>query len=243
VGWVNTSKYDVRDAFEPYAPLLKPGAKEEFERVYRNMGLPIVVVLDRERDGMGRLRGDDHYVSTLHHAPNFADLAREKNAIVLLLSPQKRGPRSFYKELGQARGEETRLTPYTPFNLLHRLADERFLYYDGQTPQLKAMLREMSDAANAWGRPVRGVNTAAGRLGVLSRGEEIPELFAKYALTGKIDFHPPPTQDGDEARYNEVLLRTLPFIFPGFMQFLRDEVPTVVPIDFPPYFDESDEQE
>ena len=241
VGWVDESGRTASDAWEPMVVLVKPGAKEKFAAIYNSVDLPLAVVLRPEGWTPGA-------------APD-VELARKLDAILLVLTVIPRGPTPHYAELGQERGSFERVTPYTPFVVLHRLGDvlSRMQNVDSRLDMAISMLAEIDELfavtvpyVDARGRqrlrpwwyhptempdavPVmsRGVDTAAGRMGVLF---DVPaDLFAKWLLTGRVAYSAtnPPPQSPEEADYRNAVAEYMPQIFRLWSAYLRDNIPAV----------------
>ena len=230
VGWEDTSGRTSRDAFEPQVPLLQKGAKERYAEVYNKVGLPISVLLKKGRTEDRDTSGEGAW-----------DLAVATSSILLVIpiSERDRGP--LYREAGQQRGSSDRVAPFTPFMLLHRLADAS-IESRGVRPLLAPFFVAYENAYARTGmrnRPAperarflsRGVDTAAGRMGVLTE-DFVSDLFAKYLLTGRIAYSPnvPPSESEKEQEYREILAHTLPRMFKVWEEALRDSVPSIVQI-------------
>jgi hypothetical protein len=234
VGWEDTSGRTSRDALEPHVPLVQKGAEGRYAEVYNTVNLPIAVVL----------RPPDWFNGAPFGTPPTTDKERREeamdiavadklSAILLVILVGKRGSSPFYAQKKQARGQRRRETPFTPFTLLHRLADESQPSY--------VWTDEMADMSNGYQDAryetmgvsenlailSRGVDTAAGRMGVLADVES--DLFAKYLLTGRIAYSPtdPPSESGAERKYRALFAKALPPLFQAWERSLREKAPLV----------------
>jgi hypothetical protein len=157
----------------------------------------------------------------------------------------------------QRRGSFYRISPYTPFVLLHRFGDEVidvFLRHrEYKRPPVEAWMKELLDSTKALrahseildaqediraryveietGLKVfgRGVDTAAGRMGVIG-GDYLSDLFAKYLLTGKLAYDPenPPPQSAEEEIFRRAVAKNAPVLFAEIVKKLKKSVPTVI---------------
>jgi hypothetical protein len=180
-----------------YRPLAEQSYKEAFARVPLN-----IHVLFGDYDDLPR----DYELRQMH---------RGKPAVLLVIYTNVR-PGVFPAE---KPGNPNRITPFTPFVLLHRLGDtvrdgrlfieedyEDEEYADGNPDpylsagQLARVSRDLNRAYDDqpsldpqyYSRGVNtGVHTAAGRLSALDNVSETwSDLFAKYLLTQRFDFDP-----------------------------------------------------
>ena len=153
------------------------------------------------------------------------------------------------------RGSIDRLSPFTVFVVLHRLGDRMSAEMqdftsdapkDAQALRLhKELLRaehelltslvaasgEQDDAENIAEKEIysRGVDTAAGRLGVAGI-DYMSDLFAKYLLTGKVAYdpvNPPPIYPG-EAKFRQTVARVALPLFQRYVHILNSRIPRVV---------------
>jgi hypothetical protein len=146
----------------------------------------------------------------------------------------------------EGRDPSRKISPMTPFTLLHRMGDEmhtlwwsRWLMSETLGPYRKFVEtghgfrsnQELLDIGSA------GVNTMAGRNGLLRMPETISDLWAKYVLTGRIDFDPkaPPQTARKrgwtifEQRVRDETHEKICRIFPQVLELARGKVIEVVP--------------
>ena len=224
VGWEDESEYSTSTVSEPYAPLVQKGARDRYAEVYNKVDLPLSVLIRSGRRG-GQRSWD-------------SEMAAATSSILLVVAADPRGAGPFYREAEQRRGSSDRVAPFTPFVLLHRLADVS-VESSKIRPSLAPFLLAYENAYARTGmqkRPAperarflsRGVDTAAGRMGVLTV-DFVSDLFAKYLLTGRIAYSPnvPPSESEKEQEYRETLAHTLPRMFKAWEEALRDSVPSV----------------
>ena len=177
----------------PLRVAYRKGAKDQFEKTYAKIPETIHVVLG------GEFREAPSAVdkSRLNKKDWIAHIPRSLREVVSTVSEE-----SYQKFLGEKRGSPNKPAPFTPFTVLHRLADgyigtmltaftqeqvEAFepppAYYDlSRMMDVAEVLFEVSLRFNA---PV--VDTAAGReMLLLDETNLVADLFAKYVLTGKV---------------------------------------------------------
>jgi hypothetical protein len=224
VGWEDTSGIEPRRAKEPHAMLVKPGARERYAKVYNRVGLPLAVVL--------RPPG-------WHKRPSYTaddlSLAKKLRAVLLVFIVDERLETPFYALPEQRRGSPEREAPYTPFMLLHRLGDSLFesLSASENTPFLSAVgdagyRWAMRDRSGSYTRYSRGVDTAAGRMGVLTE-DYLSDLWAKWLLTGRVAYSAtnPPPESAEEANFRNMVAEYAPQIFRIWYDYLMRSVPSV----------------
>lgn len=186
VGWEDMSGMSPATAWEPLAALVKPGAEAKYAEVYNRVGLPLAVVLEWG----GNLSRSTRFLAQQAES---TQIAKRLNAIVLSIPINKREHKPYYATPHQRRGSMFRISPYTPFVLLHRLGDMMADEVWRPRPGLlavKEMQEELNDAQQEWGGNLsRGVDTAAGRMGVLGR-DYLSDLWAKWLLTGRVAYSP-----------------------------------------------------
>jgi hypothetical protein len=217
VEFIRDSKRTLQDVWPPEAPLLGVRAEEKLRKEYQNVALPILVY---------------YGPSNWEKVTQLEQYANQVRAIVLYVreDPEKASDRGyhFYARAEQQRGQATRITPMTPFVLLHRLGDvlqnnidyrqspagdlEKKaikLYYDGVELVTLADMRRESELrerlkVELQQAPHAGINTKAGRMGVITDWTQgLSELFAKYLLTGVIAYAPPVSDVDLIAAYHE----------------------------------------
>lgn len=141
-----------------------------------------------------------------------------------------------------------KISPMTPFSLLHRMGDEmhtlgwsKWLMWDTLGPYRKFLetghgLRRDEDLLDLGSA---GVNTMAGRNGLLRMPEAISDLWAKYVLTGRINFDPkaPPQSatrkygwNVSEQRVRYDTFGQICLVFPQVLELARGKVITVTPL-------------
>ena len=228
VGWEDRSGLTSKQAQEPYALLLQPGAKERYAEVYNRVGLPLAVDLSPEYTYLGLRPRKVAYQAQEH--------AKRVNAIVLSVSVPAREGSAFYRRHGEARGDMTRTSPYTPFVLLHRLGDA---LRNINIPECSHLTKALDSAeSNYDGNMSRGVDTAAGRMGVV-HNDHLSDLWAKWLLTGRLAYsatNPPPDENlndddpGAEARFRNMVAEYAPQIFRSWYEYLMKKKPMVIDI-------------
>jgi hypothetical protein len=221
VGYIKNTNLTSKDVWEPYAPLLLAKAEEKYAKAYEKVGLNIIVYFG------------DAYLEEL------SALARKHNAVVICVCEKGRysAASPFYQQASEQRGEPTRIAPFTPFVLLHRLGDKLQTGWHGSsaiqealmlagvlwndtailltgrpptTPEKIAQRAEMLRAGPTLENMIAGVDTAAGRMGVLQdTSQMVSDLFAKYLLTGKIAYSPPTSKSAAWNKYYETMREVL----------------------------------
>lgn len=139
------------------------------------------------------------------------------------------------------RGEFRKVSPMTPFTLLHRMGDEmRKLWWSSM------LMEDVTHLYATWSNGFMsdsglktladelvfgsvGVNTLAGRSGLLRIPETISDLWAKYVLTGRIEFDPEAKPKGRDWRPVEQEVRSdmhkaLHRVFPQLLERARGKV-------------------
>lgn len=191
--------------------IYSPRADEVYAERLKTARLPLYIVLG-EKDP-----DDDHWLWNLERRAE--EIAEQGYTVLLLTMPLDKYVESVllranpYRMMGEEgrvkalkRAQELldgadparKISPMTPFSLLHRMGDEMHNNLRWSWP-IKDILepynlfihtysqrseRELLDLGSA------GVNTWAGRNGLLRMPETISDLWAKYVLTGRIDFDP-----------------------------------------------------
>lgn len=191
--------------------IYSPRADEVYAERLKTARLPLYIVLG-EKDP-----DDDHWLWNLERRAE--EIAEQGYTVLLLTMPLDKYVESVllranpYRMMGEEgrvkalkRAQELldgadparKISPMTPFSLLHRMGDEMHNNLRWSWP-IKDILepynlfihtysqrseRELLDLGSA------GVNTWAGRNGLLRMPETVSDLWAKYVLTGRIDFDP-----------------------------------------------------
>lgn len=191
--------------------IYSPRADEVYAERLKTARLPLYIVLG-EKDP-----DDDHWLWNLERRAE--EIAEQGYTVLLLTMPLDKYVESVllranpYRMMGEEgrvkalkRAQELldgadparKISPMTPFSLLHRMGDEMHNNLRWSWP-IKDILEpynlfihtysqrsesELLDLGSA------GVNTWAGRNGLLRMQETISDLWAKYVLTGRIDFDP-----------------------------------------------------
>jgi hypothetical protein len=213
-------EFNSREAEEPKAVMLHPKYGERLAQSYAKVIPNFIVYV-----------GDKKTWAELQH------LAAKNDAVVLWVTVHRRQPNDmpFYMQPLETKGSPFRETPWTPFTLLHRLGDE--LAGADVTMSKVPFLQKMQEAEEkAFDRLqprniqevdallYKGINTQAGRLGLLnSYDQAASDLFAKYLLTGRFDYNPPPTDNPIVADfyatmkllYAEAIETMLSYLVPG----------------------------
>ena len=132
VGWEDLSGTSPAKAEPPFVVLVKSGAEAKYKEVYNRVDLPLAVVLRESRwDGdrgsrllhlpetrPGKLPMSEQSRRAVKQHKEDAALAQKLNAVLLVVSvPGRDGPQN------EPRGSADRVSPYTPFVLLHRIGD------------------------------------------------------------------------------------------------------------------------
>lgn len=191
--------------------IYSPRADEVYAERLKTARLPLYIVLG------GKDPDDDRWGWNLERRAE--EIARQGYTVLLLTMPLDKYVESVllranpYRMMGEEgrvkalkRAQELldgadparKISPMTPFSLLHRMGDEMHNNLRWSWP-IKDILEpynlfihtysqrsesELLDLGSA------GVNTWAGRNGLLRMQETISDLWAKYVLTGRIDFDP-----------------------------------------------------
>lgn len=242
VGWEDTSGLNAATALEPYVPLVKQGSEDTYKKVYTRVDLPIAVAI-RPPGWNGR----KNRAQLLQNQEQDLALAERLGAVLLVttVSARTKGER-WYSADNQRRGSSDRLSPFTPFVLLHRLGDglngESVLSpWRSLHPHLAEIAEDLSALRRLERSAVgvddevetailsRGVDTAAGRVGVLGT-DVLSDIFAKWLLTGRIAYDPvhPPSDTKQEQRYRDFLAAFLPRLMHAWRDYLANNLPMVV---------------
>lgn len=233
VGW----KY-VGDPFMPEEidrvsrPLFSPNAPRVYGEKLKSTILPIFVVIGRPP-------------SESHPGTEAIELANQEAARGNTVLWIKQPVASYLRSLGQSeetierrlklvRGEPSRLSPITPFTLLHRMGDVLRAEFKNEADEICRSFDWVT-----WGADNQtlvkyfssGVNTLAGRSGYFSNPlEAMSDLWAKYLLTGRIDYDPsaggPWHEDGLRARSD--YLAKMQYFFPRWLNRCRGKIISIL---------------
>ena len=218
--------------------MLQPGVSAKYEKVYTQVGLPLAVVISRSETSRERERGYEGWAERERAEAREAEVyARRLNAIVLRVAIPERGATPFYARKHERRGSLFRTSPYTPFVVLHRLGDA--LRNTNVPESAHLMLALLRAEINYDGNMSRGVDTAAGRMGVIG-GDYLSDLWAKWLLTGRLAYsatNPPPERDDEneddpeaEAKVRNMVAEYAPQIFRSWYDWLMKNKPMVINI-------------
>lgn len=171
------------------------------------------------------------------------ELAAQGHAVLVMTRPIE-------KELGgilhRERGDRFRVNSMTPFVILHRMFD-RMKRLSWSRPRIDDCLRNFREwkdgfyffrdvpltgpksEAEMMAMGSTGVNTWAGRNGLLVPDESISDLWAKYVLTGRIDYDKDATKDGVpwgpvEQSLRDDFSQCLHKIFPEFLEESKGKI-------------------
>ena len=149
--------------------------------------------------------------------------------------------------LQRKRGDRFRISSMTPFTILHRMFDtmKRASWSRPKIDHCLWFFNHWTDGlfeenqGDDFGR-VRteqeklemgstGVNTWAGRNGLLVPNEAISDLWAKYVLTGRIEYDENATRDGlpwhpSEQKMRASFAQCLRTLFPELLELARGKV-------------------
>ena len=225
--------------------LVKPGAEAKYAEVYNRVGLPLAVALhpdnpypDFAEEPDRKAKVDAWGQARTRRIVADEQMAKRLNAIVLSTAVKGRGSEPFYASPQQQRGSTDRLSPYTPFVLLHRLGD--VLMRGGTDSTAAKMIAELGRAARRWERNgkrrllvylSRGVDTAAGRMGVID-DDYLSDLWAKWLITGRVAYSPtnPPPESEEEANFRNMVAEYAPELFRLWYDYLDRNRPMVITI-------------
>lgn len=211
----SSSPMSASTVWPPYRLLLQDHAEDRFREIYNAVDLRIAVFVIDPRVG----RGDASENAEMAEATKKAEQTlRTKRAIGLFVKPDMYGENAFIYAPDR-KGTPSKVSPMTPFVLLHRMFDMCFVSIKhsmepftakparviDQTATLNKLRRyawklnecaqalsdEMRSARRAAEAASAGVDTAAGRAGVLSPTDVASDLFAKWCLTGRVAYAPP----------------------------------------------------
>ena len=191
--------------------IYSPRAEEVYAERLKTARLPLYIVLG------GKDPEDDHWRWNLERRAE--EIAKQGYTVLLLTMPLDKyvesvllranpyrmmGEEGRVKALKRAQelldGEDPsrKISPMTPFSLLHRMGDEMHNNLRWSWP-IKETLEPYNRFVHTYSRRSEleqldlgsaGVNTWAGRNGLLRMPETVSDLWAKYVLTGRIDFDP-----------------------------------------------------
>jgi hypothetical protein len=139
-------------------PLVKPGARETFVQSFRNVPVPIAIAIRppdwKGQEGMRLLAYRDMRV--LHPAEQRAlkdyeddfALAKKLNSLVLVTEAWRRGGENFSAFLANQKRERDKVSPYTPFVMLHRLGDILRDVSTRGSSSFDGVFQDLNDAEN-----------------------------------------------------------------------------------------------
>jgi len=265
VGWEDMSGLTAQQVFEPLAVLMTPGAKAKYEEVYTRVGLPLALVVHPVfagprsfRTGEGATEEDDRVreaqdAESARRKALGLQLARRLNAVVLSVTASKKTSVPYYSTADGRRGSSFRMSPMSPFQLLHRLGDKlRDTEPNAAAAELVDKLREAQDPWHklvhyeAWTRDPkgkfwlspealsyssRGVDTGAGRMGVIGN-DYLSDLWAKWLLTGRVAYSAtePAPESLEEQTARNLIAKHAPQIFKLWYEYLMQNRPLVINI-------------
>lgn len=190
--------------------IYSPRADEVYAERLKTARLPLYIVLGGENPE------DDRWLWNLERRAK--EIAGQGYAVLLLTMPLEKHVEAAllrsnpYRMMGEegrvkalklaqelldGKDPSRKISPMTPFSLLHRMGDE--MHRTGWSWAIRDTLepytlflrnsyhvgeKDRLDIGSA------GVNTWAGRNGLLRMPETVSDLWAKYVLTGRIDFDP-----------------------------------------------------
>lgn len=189
VGFERPEGMSWRDVPAPEAPLWAPNAETRFREVLRNVPFDLTVLVVR---------------------PGTSEAVRQEvHRTVAQLRPEGEALGVFYAVTGSAsriqalssdlpKWDEERISPMTPFVVLHRIYDvidqtfpEENFSDDLDEDVFYGTSRLIRDAASRTSRVCAGVDTAAGRHQALADDvQAMADLFAKWCITGRVAFDP-----------------------------------------------------
>lgn len=237
VYFANQSAATPRSSAEVLAPLLATGAREAFARVYTKVPLDLgIVVRPAGWEGADYASGFTRRKGARGQHEADCALAQAQQCLLLVAEADTR-----VSGVRTPRGDPTRTTAMTPFAVLHRVADT---VLGLETPAVRRavwpLVRKLDRAALKVQAPPaahiaeiesRGVDTAAGRQGVLSgvgadaeaSGQAFADLFAAWMITGKLRYSatiPPSRYPGEDA-FRQVRTEVFPKLFTAILKVLR----------------------
>lgn len=265
VGWEDMSGLTARQVFEPLAVLMTPGAKAKYEEVYTRVGLPLAVMVHPVfagprsfRTGEGATEEDDRVreaqdAESARRKALGLKLAKRLDAVVLALTAREKTSVPYYTTGLGRRGSTLRVSPMTPFQLLHRLGDVlRDTEPDAAAAELVDKLRAAQDPwhklvhydafkrdpkGQFWLSPEavsyssRGVDTVAGRMGIIGN-DYLSDLWAKWLLTGRVAYSAtePEPESLEEQTARNLIAKHAPQIFKLWYEYLMQNRPLVINI-------------
>lgn len=191
---------EITDVDRATRPLLSKNAPRVYAEQLKTVKLDIAVVLGQSENR----RADKQKLLDLALAGNTVLEVKQSTKAFLTVIGSLRAPlapaavrQGVEQRLAVPRGERGRITPFTPFTLLHRMGDVLqsdhrrmvtqidFHLWEGWTFSLMPDLEELRAMASV------GVDTLAGRnRWFTSPQEATSDLWAKYLLTGRIAYNP-----------------------------------------------------
>jgi hypothetical protein len=176
-----------------------------------------------------------------------AELAAQGYAVLVMEHPIEKDLEAI---LHKERGDRLRVNAMTPFAILHRMFDT-MKRASWSRPKIDHCLWPFNhwldglfenNEGDDFGRDrsekeklemgSTGVNTWAGRNGLLVPNESVSDLWAKYVLTGRIDYDENATRDGLAWHPSEQKLRTsfaqcLRTMFPELLELAKGKVVSI----------------
>ena len=214
--------------------IYSPRAQEVYAERLKTARLPLYIVL-----GGGIEPGDKPALQR-----RAQELADQGYTVLLMANPfeESRSSRS------NPRFPEDKDSPITPFGILHRMGDmmRTEKWSSSLTEGLRDVPWHLTRATRGpSGRTATreemlefgstGVNTEAGRRGLLIFTEAMSDLWAKYVLTGKIDFDPEqqprqgPAWSPDEMKARRQMYEHFHREFPRLLEKARGKVIDIAP--------------
>lgn len=225
--------------------LYSPRAPEVYGKALASARLPIYVLLADLPPDRTKIDPSSYVEPVAVELRRRADELAAQGYTVLVMD------RPIEKDLGDVlqkeRGDRMRVSSMTPFTILHRMFDTMkraswsrekigdclwFFqnwtegYYEENVGDDFGRVRSVEQKL-AMGST--GVNTWAGRHGLLVPDESISDLWAKYVITGRIDYDEHATKDGRPWSPSEQKLRAsfaqcLRTLFPELLELSRGKV-------------------
>lgn len=225
--------------------LYSPRAPEVYGKALASARLPIYVLLADLPPDRTKIDPSSYVGPVAVELRRRADELAAQGYTVLVMD------RPIEKDLGDVlqkeRGDRMRVSSMTPFTILHRMFDTMkraswsrqkigdclwFFqnwtegYYEEKESDDFGRVRSVEQKL-AMGST--GVNTWAGRHSLLVPDESISDLWAKYVITGRIDYDEHATKDGRPWSPSEQKLRAsfaqcLRVLFPELLELSRGKV-------------------
>jgi len=173
-----------------------------------------------------------------------AELAAQGYAVLVMERPIEKGLDSV---LQRERGDRFRVSSMTPFVILHRMFDT-MKRASWSRPKIDHCLWPFNNWLNGFSEDRQGddfgrdrseqeklemgstgVNTWAGRNGLLVPNESVSDLWAKYVITGRIDYDEHATRDGrpwspHEQHVRASFAQCLRTLFPELLELSKGKI-------------------